>query len=681
MGNYISSSRGPIFGRGDAASRDRALQDDLTLLLKDAKNCSADILFKFEGEPTNNFVQLDVWAHSALLATVEDFESSDPSFWGVRVAQDVDRPELNDEGRPCDIIYVDKARRSQVTGKIHSAYTPRAMRRLWEMVGGREDFIEAIFGTWSSGHLSVAWKGYQKKKLHRKDGVILLCVGDESMTDSVMPNLDKEFAEHTTREFRRILGQLGDMVDPGEHTQKDEIPLEQQSEAEEPCFEFGKVLYSCRVHKFVLKMRIPYFKVAMECNFRDSNSNIKCLSQEIISPFALAAVIKYAYTGSVHELFSYSTTTLEFLNSSSCEDYGDGPTPRTELITDVFDLARAADFFAMKDLMTISEKYIRALGHGFKCGGKHCLVQLPQIMVRVIDQCGNSKLMSEMARECPRFIASPEHRANFFSGASFYLLMGLPTTIISQLVTIMQETVVNDHPGLRRQSSIEALKLLVFVSQGRSRTTLLSLALSEKWESTFWGPLIQVAYDTIVKTMDQKEFFGNIRVLLQRSEGGNAPFRQIVADMFDAIIPGLLESSEHSLENIWTGTYMVRMEFREECKDVIKDAYERLCRWLGEKENWAPLAEKGAFRNWKKAERLKELSLKIRVGVDVLLDVPEALRKKHLAKGGVKEKRAEWEKSVGIIKVTPEREREPHTGFDWATIWDELPAHLRRRRA
>ena len=183
------------------------------------------------------------------------------------------------------------------------------------------------------------------------------------------------------------------------------------------CHETGKIVSTFAVSRFLLGLRIPYFRNMFSSGMADSDTSTSTLYTDIISLEALIVVCRYVYlldSGWMLPLFWFYTPdctdkiqlrkNIERYISpprrirrthrarrtrppNKCEDYFEAMDTSTgdtflppSIINHIVNVIKAADYLSLDDLKLYMVARLQELAHDFLCDGQGCAKLLPRIL-------------------------------------------------------------------------------------------------------------------------------------------------------------------------------------------------------------------------------------------------------------------------------------------------------------
>lgn len=180
------------------------------------------------------------------------------------------------------------------------------------------------------------------------------------------------------------------------------------------CHETGKILSTFTTSRFLLGLRIPYFRNMFSSGMADSDTCTSKFYTDTMSLEALMVICRYVYLLDTMPLFWFYTTSKSTENNKAaaavhqlrkkielyispphwrshpskyCESYLkaiDSSTgdifPPPSIIIHVVNVIKAADYLGLDDLKLYMLAKLKELAHDFSCSGQGCAKLLPQIL-------------------------------------------------------------------------------------------------------------------------------------------------------------------------------------------------------------------------------------------------------------------------------------------------------------
>ncbi|KAK9240636.1 hypothetical protein V1525DRAFT_394499 [Lipomyces kononenkoae] len=476
-----------------------SLEDQLATLHERPEDSYGDVLFVMPNNNKHASPRLTIplpsriWAHSALLAVtyskplsrLGDIYSSLTYAEGYYVDTLPQRSPCN---LPYTIVVVSPENDLVVRKLVAGCYRPVVIRNLWEKMGGKREMLLAL----DEGVL-LACNSVKPHDTGIVDGDILTM---GTMDDG---DRDESVGSWTTR----------DNLFQGDVTLK---------------IEGGSVSFS--MHKFLLDLRVPYFRTMFRSAFSEASMNEHTLSSEYFTPLSLAIVVQYLYFDDAELLFSWKWTDFaRYLNSTKCSSDINAP---SQDIFDIFiDALVSAKFLQLESLEWWITNCLIKIAHGFACNGAQCARFLPAIAVM-----GYQNNIADLYRPCISWLAK-------HSNISFLWkrnMLSLPEELKADLVDTVKARLT--------VSNVIPLYLRLYNLRQNTATSVFK----DDWEQSLVGPLLEYCAEFV------SYHFAEPRIVFSAARGIHhkppSTTYNAIEDLFSLVLANL---NKFNAAPIWRG--------------------------------------------------------------------------------------------------------------------------------
>ncbi|KAK9241667.1 hypothetical protein V1506DRAFT_188108 [Lipomyces tetrasporus] len=562
-----------------------SLEDQLISLHEHPEDSYGDVLFVM---PNNNKhtslrqtipLPSRIWAHSALLS-VTYFKplSRLGEIYSSVHEEVVHGVDTLSRTSPCNLPYtivvVSPENDLAVRKLVASCYRPVVIRNLWEKMGGKREMLSAL-----------------------DDGILYSCNYVKSHDTSTMEgNAVTDYTEDSENTTASSFSSFSvqDQLFQGDMTLK---------------IEGEKVSFT--VHKFLLDLRVPYFRTMFRSAFSEASMNEHTLSSEYFTPLSLAIIVQYIYLDDAELLFSWKWTDFaRYINSTKCTT---DINPPSQDIFDIFvDALISAKFLQLESLEWWVTNCLIKIAHGFSCSGAQCARFLPGIAIM-----GYQNNITELYKPCISWLAK-------HSNISFLWkrnLLSLPDELKADLV--------DEVKSRGAVSNVTPLYLRLYNLRKNTETSIFK----DDWDQSIVSPLLEYCGDFV------SAHFAEPRIVFSVARGIHHKPPSItynaIEDLFNLVLSKL---NKFNATAIWRGADCYAKLIAS--APIVDRLNQAVISWFA--ENWQDLVvmqlsnghhsfimrgktEFVGFNEWPE-ESLQKLSMQIKVPLSDLKGLGAAAR-------------------------------------------------------
>lgn len=156
----------------------------------------------------------------------------------------------------------------------------------------------------------------------------------------------------------------------------------------------GRLLFSVKVHKFLLARRILYYETFFASGFGDASGATSTVYTEEFTVFSLWAIASFIYNETPSLIFESYPTLKDYITPPPvspnqppcCASFGTSqPIPALEVIDKLLEIARSAHYLQATNLENWVHFLLCETAHQFQCQGRGCIDFIPHILNLVVD--------------------------------------------------------------------------------------------------------------------------------------------------------------------------------------------------------------------------------------------------------------------------------------------------------
>lgn len=346
----------------------------------------------------------------------------------------------------------------------------------------------------------------------------------------------------------------------------------------------GEILSTFSVNRFLLGLRIPYYRVMFSSGMADSETSSSNLYTDTFTAEALTVICRYIYmtTDSMESLFWFSglpgastdeTTVLkrnianyispgicEDKKTSLCEKYAEsgGAPLSASIMTHIIDVIKAADYLGLDDLKSYMLCVLARMAHEFDCYGQGCSMLLPKILnavygdqnipmsvtTRIVSMLGQAKAVLPLWKR-PLLMMRPE--------------------VLNHLVAKIKDRILYEPDGKRSNDgggALGAFRLYIALARLRRQVGARSKD-AINWDEKLLGPLLDFCMRVLVADWKWCEHIV--------SRGTSSMYMDIIQELLEEIA-GPKFMRRENCEKVWRVVRDTTLEFW--CEKAEKGALE-----------------------------------------------------------------------------------------------------------
>lgn len=147
-------------------------------------------------------------------------------------------------------------------------------------------------------------------------------------------------------------------------------------------------IFSIKVHRFLLPIRLSYFRAKFSSRFMDSGAPTATFHTEEFTPFSMWCVASYVYQAKPWDFFSGFAQLRAYIGDSpsgphwtpTCASFGDAEVPPKEIADRLIEIVLSADFLGVECLVNWAHYSLARFAHEFSCRGRGCSTIVPYVM-------------------------------------------------------------------------------------------------------------------------------------------------------------------------------------------------------------------------------------------------------------------------------------------------------------
>ena len=369
-------------------------------------------------------------------------------------------------------------------------------------------------------------------------------------------------------------------------------------------------VHSVKVHRFLLPIRIAYFKTQFSSAFRDAHAAEATFYTEEFTNCGLWAVISYVYGTELWSIFeSYeldkhmNCSPISPSGSPDCSLYKTpgAKMPPVEIIDRLFEIVRAADFLQITDLKHWAHYSIVRMAHEFTCVGASCAHIVPYVLDRVY----NCEVSDTWIFNKGLGLLSTRGMKGLWKRP----LLKCNDAIITALVTrVCEEMSSNEQKMVEIYLRVHAHASLVATSD-----------LKEDWHRKIIDPLLDHGALMAADKLDSSKITGPISIVLKAA----TPVKPGIHDLVTrATSPKTI--NQRNCPRIFRGIRRLEKAIAPIKSEALHEAKEALAVWL--RKNWLTLSltpapngrEGNYFSTWDDKDQ-QRLATELKISVPELL--------------------------------------------------------------
>ena len=369
-------------------------------------------------------------------------------------------------------------------------------------------------------------------------------------------------------------------------------------------------VHSVKVHRFLLPIRMAYFKTQFSSAFRDAHATEATFYTEEFTNCGLWAVISYVYGTELWSMFgSYeldkhmNCSPVSPGGSPDCSLYKTpgAKTPPVEIIDRLFEIVRAADFLQITDLKNWAHYSIVRMAHEFTCVGASCAYIVPY----VLDQVYNCEVSDNWIFNKGLGLLSTRGIKSLWKRP----LLKCNDAIITALVT-----------KVREEMSASEQKMIEIYLRVHAQVSLVATSeMKEDWHRKIIDPLLDHGALIAADKLDSSKIIRPISTVLKAA----TPVKPGIHDLITrAASPKTV--NQRNCSRVFRGIRRLEKEIAPTKSEALHEAKETLIAWL--RKDWLTLSltpaldghEGNYFSTWDDRDQ-QRLALELKISVSELL--------------------------------------------------------------
>ncbi|KAG0644105.1 hypothetical protein HOY80DRAFT_218084 [Tuber brumale] len=333
-------------------------------------------------------------------------------------------------------------------------------------------------------------------------------------------------------------------------------------------------VHSAKVHRFLLPIRIAYFKTQFSSAFRDAHATEATFYTEEFTNFGLWAVISYVYDAELWSMFgSYELD--KHMNSSPVSPGGSPDctlyntpstkTPPVEIIDRLFEIVRAADFLQITDLKHWAHYSIVRMAHEFTCVGARCAHIVPY----VLDQVYNCEVSDTWIFN---------KGLDLLSGRGIKGLWKRPLLKCNDAVITALVTKVREEMSASEQKMVE-----IYLRIHKHASLVATSNLREDWHQKIIDPLLDYGALIAADKLDSSKIIGPISTVLKATTIAKPGIHDLITR---AASPKTI--NQKNCPRIFRGIRQLEKAIAPKKSEALREAKETVIIWL--RKNWLSLS-------------------------------------------------------------------------------------------
>ncbi|PUU73638.1 hypothetical protein B9Z19DRAFT_1134844 [Tuber borchii] len=369
-------------------------------------------------------------------------------------------------------------------------------------------------------------------------------------------------------------------------------------------------VHSVKVHRFLLPIRIAYFRAQFSSAFRDAHATEATFYTEEFTNCGLWAVISYVYDTELWSMFG----NYELDKHMNCSPVSPGGSPDcslyktpgakmppVEIIDRLFEIVRAADFLQITDLKHWAHYSIVRMAHEFTCIGASCANIVPYVLDRVY----NCEVSDNWIFNKGLDLLSTRGIKGLWKRP----LLKCNDAIITALVTkVREEMSANEQKMIEIYLRVHAHASLVATSD-----------LKEDWHQKIIDPLLDHGALIAADKLDSSKITRPISTVLKAP----TPVKPGIHDLITrAASPKTI--NQRNCSRVFRGIRRLEKDIAPTKFEALHEAKETLIAWL--RKNWLTLSltpapdghEGNYFSTWDDRDQ-QRLAAELKISVPELL--------------------------------------------------------------
>ncbi|RPA98096.1 hypothetical protein L873DRAFT_1790446 [Choiromyces venosus 120613-1] len=339
-------------------------------------------------------------------------------------------------------------------------------------------------------------------------------------------------------------------------------------------------VYSARVHRFLLPIRIAYFRAQFSSAFRDAHATEATFYTEEFTNCGLWAVVAFVYDTELWTMFDgYNLD--KHMNGSpvapgggpDCSLYsapggvngGNSKIPPVEIIDRLFEIVRAADFLQISDLKHWAHYSIVRMAHEFTCLGASCAHIVPY----VLEQVHNCEVSDTWIYT---------KALNHLSTRGIGHLWKRPLLKCSEEITSAVVQKVHEEMRTSEQRMVE-----IYLRIHQHASLVATSNLKEDWHRRIIDPLLDAGALMAAEKLDNSKIVTPLSIVLKTTTFAKPAIHDLI-----------LRATSHKIINqsncprVFRGIRQLEKAIAPLKSDALCEARESVVLWL--RKNWLSLS-------------------------------------------------------------------------------------------